>query len=260
MRIFNAEGEKQYQEWVLRFCAEETKGQGEVPYYLLESSATSVELYGTSTPERDHWHGPCPNKYEMITYLKPFIDECLPHVSQSMSDQRRIWDSFALHFFDHICPKDKNGGYAPNKFERYMINDKTVSQRATEYRQHIFGPYRFVVCNQQAIRPFFKEEKSSALGEIDEQIGSRQEFVSNPQLLELVNILYVENGKPKPAFSSAAVPIDRNRPNLGKKSKPGNMRRLVMVIKQLNLNYDFLQCSKDQMLGMLGNEFIEWWV
>ena len=44
MRIFNSTGEKLYQEWVLRFCAKETKGQGAVPFNLLADPTTSVDL------------------------------------------------------------------------------------------------------------------------------------------------------------------------------------------------------------------------
>ena len=72
MRIFNSIGEKLYQEWVLKFCAKETKGQGEVPYHLLESSETSTNLYGTDTPDRNHWNGPCPNKEHAGTDLRMF--------------------------------------------------------------------------------------------------------------------------------------------------------------------------------------------
>ena len=35
MRIFDSTGDKLYQEWVLRFCAKETKGQGSVPAWAL---------------------------------------------------------------------------------------------------------------------------------------------------------------------------------------------------------------------------------
>ena len=87
MRIFNSTGEKLYQEWVLRFCAKETKGQGAVPFNLLTDPTTSVDL-GTDTPDP---HRPFANKYDFITYLKPYIDACLAKVSQKMDEQRRGW-------------------------------------------------------------------------------------------------------------------------------------------------------------------------
>ena len=53
MRIFNEKGEKLYQDWVLKFCAKATKGQGEVPYHLLESKETSVSLF-VSRPQSNY--------------------------------------------------------------------------------------------------------------------------------------------------------------------------------------------------------------
>ena len=258
MRIFNAEGERRYQEWVLKFCAKATKGQGEVPYALLESDETSVLLFGTGTPDRNHWNGPCPNKYEMISYLKPFIDECLPHVSQSMDEQRRVWDSFALHFFEHICPKDDAGAYTPRMFAHYMIDDEGRSMMPLYQRHRIFNPYRFVTCNEIAIKPFFENDKAFTGGGLEEDIGARQELVGNPNFLELLNRLYTVNGHPVDGFVAMALPIDKSRPKWIKKCKPGSLRRLVATTMQLKNTHDFLQCSTDRMLELLGEEFSIW--
>lgn len=255
MRIFNEVGEKRYQEWVLNFCAKETKGQGAVPHHLLNYSDTSIELPGTSDPNVNYWRWHTPNKYDFITYLKPFIDSCLARVPQKMDIQRRVWDSFALLFFEFICPKDVRGNFNPNKFEHYMINDEGRSQRPVCYRHRIYGPYQFVACNDKAVKPFFEAASSYVGGDLEEGVGSRQEFVSNPVFLSLLARLYLNDGKPISGYTDKSVPIDKRHPSWGKKTKPGSLRRLMSVAMQLKNNYNFLQCTEEQMLELLGNEF-----
>lgn len=255
MRIFNEIGERKYQEWVQRFCAKETKGQGPVPFELLQDDATSVDL-GTSTPDQNH---PCPNKYELISYLRPFIDECLAKLAtQKMDEQRRVWDAFALFFFDTICPKDETGEYAPSMFAHYMIDDEGKSMMPLYQRHRIYDPYRFIVCNEMAVRPFFENDSPSTEGGFEEDIGARQELVGNANFLTLLNDLYVVNGSPIKGFVAIAQPIDKNRPKWIKKCKPGSLRRLVSMTMQLKNTYDFLQCSVEDMKQLLGDEFKNW--
>ena len=254
MRIFNSTGEKLYQEWVLRFCAKETKGQGAVPFNLLADPTTSVDL-GTDTPDP---HYPFANKYDFITYLKPYIDACLAKVSQKMDEQRRVWDAFALMFFDTICPKDETGAYAPKKFERYMVIDKRRNQCGLSYRHLVLGPYQLSACNVALVKPFFEATAPCVFSDFEEQIGSRQELVGNPNFLSLLYLLYTVNGHQMKGFDVKAVPIDKERPKWVKKCKSGSLRRLVSVAYQLKNNYDILHCSKDQMLELLGVEFKDW--
>lgn len=253
MRIFNEIGERKYQEWVQRFCAKETKGQGPVPFELLQDDATSVDL-GTSTPDQNH---PCPNKYELISYLRPFIDECLAKLAtQKMDEQRRVWDAFALFFFDTICPKDETGAYSPNMFAHYMIDDQGINLRPHYQRHRIYDPYRFVVTNCQAIRLFFEADLPNECGNLEEDFGGRQEYVSNATLLSLLNHLYVGNdGKPISGYFAAAKQVEGTKV---KQCKPGSLRRLTAAIKQLKCNFDVLQCSVDEMMNVLPAEFAIW--
>jgi len=270
MRIFNANGEKLYQEWVLRFCAKETKGQGPVPFNLLSDPSTSVDL-GTDTPDP---HRSFANKYEFITTLKPYIDACLAKVSQKMDEQRRVWDAFALMFFDTICPKDETGAYDPSMFAHYMIDDEGRSIMPLYQRHRIYDPYRFVSCNAAAIRPFFEADAASTEGGFEEDVGARQEMVGNPRFLDLLNRLYVIEGSPIKGFvaiDAVLIPDPdhpgqykrRNPKRDGKrgmirKCKPGSLRRLIRKTMQLKNTHDILQCSDAKMLELLGGEFTDW--
>ena len=253
MRIFNSTGEKLYQEWVLRFCAKETKGQGAVPFNLLADPTASVDL-GTDTPDP---HRPFANKYDFITYLKPYIDACLAKVSQKMDEQRRVWDAFALMFFDTICPKDETGAYAPSMFAHYMIDDEGRNLRPHYQRHRIYDPYRFVLTNEEAIRPFFESDKPCVGGNLEEDFGGRQEYVSNAALLGLLRHLYVDkDGRPVKGFFAVAQKVPGTRV---KQCKPGSLRRLTAAIRQLKCNFDVLQCAPESMMDVLPEEFRKWY-
>ena len=86
-------------------------------------------------------------------------------------------------------------------------------------------------------------------GEFSEQLASRQEIISNRSLIEAADRLYRDpasddEGKPKRGFAT--------------RTRPGNVRRLPMVIDQFDLTYDMYAMSCEEILELLPDEFARW--
>ncbi|HYM60735.1 MAG TPA: hypothetical protein VEZ11_07570, partial [Thermoanaerobaculia bacterium] len=77
-------------------------------------------------------------------------------------------------------------------------------------------------------------------------LGFRRDLITNRGLIEAIDILY---WNPK-----------TNRPKRGATtpSNPGNLRRLISVIQQLDLNYDLYGMTALEILALLPPEFDAW--
>ncbi len=178
------------------------------------------------------------NKLEMARYLHDlFCDLDYPLVLKD----KGIWAWLSLFFFDQLCPKTHGNRYKPGKRYRWVPE---ISNFQTYYRHLLRGPY--LIYNFHKDKP----ERAMALlsgdidklGDLHEQIASRQELITNKSLIEATYTLYY-NPKTR-----------SNKKGSGGKGG-GSPRRLADIIDQFNLTWDLYFMTPDMILTLLPEEF-----
>lgn len=153
---------------------------------------------------------------------------------------RGVWCWLSWLWFDSLCPTSESGQRDPKGSARWVLN-----LEYTRYYRHLLaGPW--YVYNAHRDNP----ERALALllasvnrhSELFEQIASSQERVSNPGLIEMVTRLYYD-------------PLGKKLRRGHGDKKNGGPRRLVKVVRQLDMVWDLYSMSADQFLSLLPSEF-----
>lgn len=159
---------------------------------------------------------------------------------EDASLDRGVWCWLSWHWFESLCATNKSGQRDPKGSERWVLN----LDYKRYYRHLLAGPWW--VYNAHRDDP---ERARSLLftdvdkpGELVGQIAAYQEFVSNPGLVEMVTRLYYDPDQ------------KRLRRGHGDK-KNGGARRLVKVIRQLDMIWDLYSTPADEFLALLPSEF-----
>jgi len=151
-----------------------------------------------------------------------------------------FWSWLAYEWFETIC-EEKDGRLAPKELARYIC-----SNDYTDYYRHLIaGPYDiFTIQGSKLSKPFLNT-KPWVLGELTEQIASRQYIIASRALGEVIYTLYYdeENDRLK-------------RGALGK--GPGSPRRFAKVVNQLELTYFVHGMKPEEIIGILPEEFHVW--
>ena len=158
-----------------------------------------------------------------------------------------LWNWLSLHYFELLCPAQPDGTRKPGRDYRYILPPVEDGEHFRHYYRHLLagaytihrlhpGRARILLCG--SIDKF---------DDFNEQLASRQEFVSNPGIIDAADILYFDaaSGKPK----RGAAPNKRN---------PGTLRRFVDVIQQFDLTYDLYSLTGRQIIELLPGEFARW--
>jgi len=151
-----------------------------------------------------------------------------------------IWDWLALLWFDNICPLDQ-GIRKVRETARYILS----RDRSDYYRHLILGSWDLYSLYGLYSR-LFLNCPPYIHNDWTEQLASRQDIITNKGLIEAVDWLYWDDKRGRPKIGAT----DRKR--------QGNIRRLIMVIGQLDLTYDLHAMSADEILLLLPEEFDLW--
>lgn len=176
------------------------------------------------------------NRSEFCSYLHNLMGG----ISLSKLD-RGFWSWISLFFIDDLIPLESNGTRIPRALARYIPEQDNYRRY---YRHLLAGPYHIYHAH--------KDNPNRALallcqplnkpGDVYEQLASRQEIASNPNIMSLATALYV-NPKTRTIKSGAG----------GKAS--GSARRLIAVLEQFDLTWDLYSASTEELLNALPKEF-----
>jgi hypothetical protein len=208
------------------------------PSELLTDPETSVDVLPATPVEQPSFN----SRKEAAKYLA----EALVPLKGVVDHNSGLWTWLSLFFFDQVCPPDGHGAREPGQDPRHILPPVTDGEHFRHYYRHLLaGPHTI----------YSRHPNSGALlagaldepGDFNEQIASRQFLIQNKGLVEAVDILYFDPTRAKTKRGATST-----------KGKPGALRRLVKVIRQVNLTYDLYAMNGPEIVAILPKEFDSW--
>ncbi len=229
LRKLNDEGLQRFAEWL-------TQGAlGPVPQILLVDPRTSTPLPNSVQPQQRAFQ----DRYQFGQYL---IQLLAPLDPAGLSRDRGLWSALALFWFDQLCPPN-DGRRNVEKEYRYILSGDFRHY----YRHLVRSPW-------QLVRDHGENSKFLLLptvdaphplrrhGEILEQLGGRQAVLRSRPIIAEARRLYSDpqTGRPLRGVSG---------------SGKGSVRRLALVLQQLELTFDCEGMQANSLLKLLPTEF-----
>lgn len=179
------------------------------------------------------------SRMELAEYLSQKFNDAGVK-SQYVITNDKLWTWLTYLWFDQICPREC-GIRKVREIAKYICS--------TDYRKY----YRHFIASTFRIYSTLGKENSLLFltcpvnyhGEIIEQLASRQEIISNPNLIKAAHILYWDNDSKKTKRGASG------------KNK-GTPRRLPKVFGQIELTYDIFSMKPDEIVKILPKEFEVW--
>jgi len=177
-------------------------------------------------------------KLEMAAYL---FDALRPLQRPELMSDVGLWGWIALFYFDQLAPVQESGTRMSREDYHYIPD----LQGRYAYRHLVAGPYKLYALHGESARLFLYPEVHQH-GSFVWQITWRGEMIANRGLVEAMDSLYFD--------------AERKRPKRGASSadNPGNVRRLMTVLRQLEFNFDLQGMNAGEILALLPAEFDRW--
>ena len=172
------------------------------------------------------------------------MDGLLTAAGVSEADARQdtgLWAWLAAAWLEVLAPMDATGRRSVRAQHRWIPQ---VQDYKTYYRHLLLGPYR-IYCLYRDVPEtamVILGSKVETPGELVEQLASRLDYVTNPNVIGLATELYYDSDLH--AFKRGAA---------GKSA--GSVRRLTDILDQLDLTWDFRETGKEQLKELLPSEF-----
>lgn len=201
-------------------------------------------------------------KFSSKQELGRYLCECFDNAGisrQMVARDRDLWASIVLFYFDQFCPITDDGTRdvkmeAKDKVERYpkyipRLNSGFGEESLRGRRHYALGPYLIFDHNKDT------EYQADVLlsGAIDswgddvEQTAGRIEVISNRNLINLIRMLYWDEGNSKLLKGYST------------KTRPGNINRLVADLRnQMKLTTDWYSMPAQEIYDNLPSEYNYW--
>jgi hypothetical protein len=204
------------------------------PYEILEDTATSEALSIDIEVEQRTFA----SRIEVARY----VDDRFEGVeSGGIERDHGMWAWLALWFFDTLCPPGREGVRKPGARARWIPE---VNNFRRYYRHLLAGPYLIYRAHRDDPdrAMILLCGPISTMGDIVEQLASRQELVTNRAVVGAATKLYYD-----------AVRMTPRRGAGGK--GPGSPRRLADILNQLDLTWDLYAMTSNDLMSKLPGEF-----
>ncbi len=246
MRALNKDGMVMFREWIVSLNKDPS---AELPLYLLEDDLYSYGIPGSRRLEKRVFV----TKYELAETLSPVIS-AIEGLRISHGSWPGVWSALALFYFESVC-RQNDAGWNPNSVSYYVYGEHT-GNKPKFYEHRIYGPITLYRTSPESVRPFFEGrfKSPSVMGQYEMSIGASNELAENPTILEILRKLYVRKDGSVSAFTGT-----KNFSGSSKKwDKPGGVRRIPKVCKQLRRTHDLPGVSASSLLELLPAEFHGW--
>jgi hypothetical protein len=176
--------------------------------------------------------------------LGRYLTEALSSAKVSRNDvlgKHALWSWLAYIWLDQLCPL-VSGKRKVLETARYVCS----TDYSDFYRHFVAAPYDIYSRHGEHNSRIFLSSPVSIHNDFVEQIGSRQDYISNSSLIEALHVLYWNDDSKTPRRGAQTH------------SNPGGLRRFVSIMRQLELTYDIFTISVDKILELLPEEFDSW--
>lgn len=162
------------------------------------------------------------------------------HSPQLMLDDG-LWSWLALFYFDQLSPIGSDGKRRPREDYHYI-----PAKNGYQSDRHLLsGPYKLYALHGEHARLLLFPPVHQH-GRFIFDLGWRRELVLNRGLIEAIDLLYWNPRTRRPRRGATTG------------SNPGNLRRFITVIQQLDFNYDLFGMSGQEIVELLPEEFAAW--
>jgi hypothetical protein len=175
-------------------------------------------------------------KFEAGEYLARLVAD-LP----GFADDAGLWSWLALFYFDQLSPLDAGGRRRPREDYHYI-----PSRSGWHKERHLLAaPCKLFLLHGTNARLLLHPPVHQH-GAFLYDLGFRRDLITNRGLIEAIDLLYwdAKRGAPKRGATTT--------------SRPGNLRRLITVVQQLDFNYDLYGMRAEEILHLLPAEFDGW--
>jgi len=181
------------------------------------------------------------DSFQLGKYLNDVLG---PLDARKYSRDVDMWSWLALLFIDNISPQDETGGRASRQRAVFVLS-KNFSFRSY-YRHAIRSAWQSYHMHGESARVLLLTQTDGALrSDIAEQIGASGDIFGTRAIVRLAERLWLDQ-------STGLL-----RRGAGAKGA-GTPRRLVAVLKQLQLTFDLADCNTETLLNLLPPEFDRW--
>jgi hypothetical protein len=171
-----------------------------------------------------------------------YLTEALAPLGTSASGDRGLWSWLALYYFEQLSPKNAKGARRPREDYHYIPSSERIWSRD---RHLLAGPWRLYALHGIHAR-LLLNPRVHEHGAFVYDLGFRRELITNRGLLEAIDTLYWDREEDRPKKGASST------------KNPGNLRRLITVVQQLDFNYDLYGMNAREILDLLPREFDRW--
>ena len=175
------------------------------------------------------------SKFEAAEYLTGVLGD-VP------SEDVGLWSWLALFYFDQLSPLDATGRRRPREDYHYIPSHDSGWQRD---RHLLAGPCKLFAMHGRNARLLLHPPVHQH-GAFVYDLGFRRDLITNRGLIEAIDLLYWDAKRDRPKRGATTT------------SRPGNLRRLIAVLQQLEFNYDLYGMTAEEILRLLPPEFEAW--
>ncbi len=179
------------------------------------------------------------NKFAAARYFSEVLG---PLESAALPNDAGLWSWLALYYFDQLSPKDADGRRRPREDYHYIPSTRS----GWHLDRHLLaGPYKLFILHRERARLLLYPPVHEH-GAFVYDLGFRRDLITNRGLIEAIDLLYWDPKRDRPRRGATTT------------SRPGNLRRLITVLQQLDFNYDLYGMSATEILALLPPEFEGW--
>ncbi len=161
---------------------------------------------------------------------------------RDLTKKAGIWSWLALFYFDSICPAQADGSRKVKEVAKYICS----SDYSDYYRHLVAAAFMIIKTHGEDNSMLFLSCPMHVHNDMMEQLASRQYIISNRNLVSASHLLYWDYKRKK---------IKTNASN---RMIPGNLRRLISLVDQLEINYDLNNLAPHKIMNLLPAEFDQW--
>lgn len=230
LRRFNNEGIQAFKEFLAK-CRRQP--DTELPIGLLENGTFTEIMDGGLSVAASHFE----TKGDAARYFETVLR---PIPVEDLVKDAGLWSWLTMLFFDSVCPSEGGGRVVKNDY--HYIYEPTNTRHF--YRHLLFISWRVIKLAPIHNR-LFLQSRLSLLDKMTTEVMKRLYMTRIPCIFEVLDRLYWNESTRAP-----------KKGMIGSKERAGDLtHRLPLRIRQLEMTYDLMSLTADQLIELLGAEF-----